>query len=119
MKQRQSLGPPQRRSFQPFNLHNGPASAAIADGFLQVVVSKAREQTVTLLDLAPSRFRYNPRTYRELAQRASQVPLAIGTIRRIRLRFYDVRGFTVGDRRGGLGLEIVYPSEFHRKPDRH
>ena len=40
-----SLGTTPRRSYSPLNLHNDPASAAITAGSLQVVVSKARENT--------------------------------------------------------------------------
>jgi len=42
----------------------GPASAAIAGGSLQVVVSKARKHATPRIHLASSRFRYNTRTSR-------------------------------------------------------
>src|ERR1700730_2866956 len=44
----------------------GPASAANAGGFLQVVESKARKHATLCARLASSRFRFNTKTYREL-----------------------------------------------------
>src|SRR5438309_11746557 len=45
----------------------GPASAANAGGFLQVVESKARTHATLCARLASSRFRFNAKTYQELA----------------------------------------------------
>ena len=44
----------------------GPRPPQIAGGFLQVVVSKAREHTVLVQAHCLSRFRYNPKTYQDL-----------------------------------------------------
>jgi hypothetical protein len=57
-----SLGTARRRSFPPLNLHRAPRPPQIAGGFLQVVVSKAREHTVLVQAHCLSRFRYNPKT---------------------------------------------------------
>ena len=43
-----------------------PVVAVDAGGFLQVVVSKALNSPCSCMRLAPSRFRYNPKTYRDL-----------------------------------------------------
>src|SRR5215469_12731881 len=60
---RHSLGTLPHCSSQPLNLHRA-ASAAIADVFLQVAVSKAHQHTVLTLALCHPRFRYSTRTSR-------------------------------------------------------
>jgi len=51
----------------------GPRPPQIAGGFLQVVVSKARERTVLVQAHCPSRFRYNSKTYRDLRKKLPNI----------------------------------------------
>jgi hypothetical protein len=57
-----SLGTVRRHSCPPLNLHRARVRRKIAGGFLQVVVSTAREHTMLVQAHCPSRFRYNPKT---------------------------------------------------------